>query len=162
MPSTTPTVLAIAARRSIQRTSGEATSQRTALAVSGGYADPIATNWAPADEEQYVVAMPVDPDDYPGTPFTEATSTIYELGANRAYAQAVVAGNEVYIVTDSEDVNSASYGLSGTPTGSLTRLSLTGMDSGFGFMSQTDIPGGASAAGSSLWTCSIGGGSFCV
>jgi hypothetical protein len=124
------------------------TGKVSALAISGGYADPVAVNWAPPDVEQFVVAMSLDVADYPGVPFTENTAQSFGLGfatdgtANRGFAQAVVAGEEVFIVTDSTDVNSAGYGLGNSNTGSLTRVALNGFSR---IGSSTSIPGGAAS-----------------
>ena len=111
----------------------------TTLAVSGGYADPVSANWAPDGVEQFAVAMALDST---SVPLDETTATAISLGTNRAYAQAVVGGNEIFIVTDTADVNSASYGLSGGGSGQLLRYSLvTGALVG----GATSLPGGASS-----------------
>ena len=101
-----------------------------ALGVSGGYADPVNVLWSPSTVTQYAVAMPVDT---PATPVTEVQllanaipdGFAINLGAgNRAFSQATVAGNELFIVTDSTNINESTFGVNGLPTGLLTRVNL--------------------------------------
>ncbi len=119
-----------------------------AVVVSGGYADPINSSWAPATVDQFVISVSLEPSTNPPTfGFHETTGgddvpIAINLGAgNRAFAQATVAGNELFVVTDSGDVNSSTYGSPGG-TGALTRISLS---TGLAVGSATTISGGASA-----------------
>jgi hypothetical protein len=115
---------------------------------SGGYADPISlTTWSPAGHTQYVVSMSMDLP-VADAPLDETTASpfrdfLIDLGAgNRVFAAPTIAGNELFIVTDSTDVNNlAAYGL-GTATGSLNRYSLT---DGSAKGAATVLAGGASA-----------------
>jgi len=106
------------------------TGKLHAVFGSGGYADPTETRWAPDDVDQYVISVsletPVgitvteDPlDDFGGN-----RAFMINLGAgNRVYSQVTVAGNDLFVVTDSEDVNLDTYGL-GAASGQLTQYSL--------------------------------------
>jgi hypothetical protein len=103
-----------------------------AVLVSGGYADPLDSSWAPAGVDQYAVSVAIDRPDALG-PIDESSVItdelrpfVINLGTNRAYASAVIAGNELYITTDSEDVNGSTYGTSGLSTGIMNRISLGG------------------------------------
>ena len=108
----------------IDRTSGKP----HAVIVSGGYADPVNSSWAPAWVEQWAVSVALRPSG--PLPIHEHTGGAdnpfsINLGAgNRAFSQAVVSGNELFVVTDNGDVNAANYGTGGTSTGRLHRLSL--------------------------------------
>ena len=99
-----------------------------AVVVSGGYIDPVDTSWSPSVQHQYAVGFSLDPvaGNLPITdtePAGDRTFTV-DLGAGqRSYGQPVVAGNELYVVSDSEDVNSESYGKN-EDTGQLTRINL--------------------------------------
>lgn len=118
-----------------------------AIVVSGGYADPVGSSWAPSTERQYAVAVSLDTP-LGAAPLNETGSDsanrpfVIDLGVgNRASAQAIVAGNELFIVTDSSDVNASTYGLDG-PTGLLSRYSL---DSGGQVGPSVVIAGGAAS-----------------
>jgi hypothetical protein len=137
-----------------------------AIVVSGGFADPFApsgTEWAPDDVAQYAVGFPVAPegDDVPVTRAeVEADSSLgvhIDFGAGqRAFSPATVAGNEVFVTTDSENVNSTDYG-SGDDSGRLWRQNLAGGSSTF-----VVIPSGAASVDVSLTTGAVlsgGGGS---
>ncbi|HEX5058711.1 MAG TPA: hypothetical protein VFV99_05085 [Kofleriaceae bacterium] len=109
-------------------------SKQFAAFVSGGYADPTANSWAATT--QYIIAAKLD---------TSATSTVTEattacmqascalavnttlgnVGAtgDKGFAQALVVGNQLFITTDSTDVNSSSYGTTSN-TGHLTAINL--------------------------------------
>ena len=134
------------------------------IVVSGGFADPFApsgTEWAPDDVNQYAVGFPVAPegDDVPVTRAeVEADSSLgvhIDFGAGqRAFSPATVAGNEVFVTTDSENVNSTDYG-EGDDSGRLWRQNLAG-----GSSSYVVIPSGAASVDVSLTTGAVlsGGG----
>ena len=98
------------------------------LLASGGYAVPGATTWSPSNVEQFLISVALD------IPVGEAPITRakvatygweYSLGAgNRAYSQPIVAGGEVFVVTDSGDINAAAYGTD-VDTGLLHRVGLS-------------------------------------
>jgi hypothetical protein len=143
--------------------------QLRALIVSGGFADPFApsgTEWAPDDVHQYAVGFPVSPElEGETAPISrEAVRTSGgQLGIHidfglgqRAFSPAVVAGGEVFITTDSENVNSADYGSVGD-SGRLWRASLEG---GPGTPTVITIPSGAASVDVSIATGAVltGGG----
>ncbi len=108
----------------------EATSSNLAVLFgSGGYADPFNTAWSPPDVNQFAVAAMLESnaapiDESPIGDFGGDRVFVIDLGnGNRAFVQALVVGNEVFIVTDSQDANLETYGLGG-PSGELTRYSL--------------------------------------
>jgi hypothetical protein len=103
------------------------TGQLHAAVVSGGYVDPISTSWSPAQYHQYAVAVALEAATTPVRDTGVSASRLWsiDLGAGqRAFGQAVVDGNEIYVVTDRVDVNDSLYGAE-PDTGQLTRLSLT-------------------------------------
>ncbi len=117
--------------------------------VSGGYADPVNSSWAPATVEQYAVAVDLDapvavaPMGDTGTDYGGERLFVISLGVGqRAYSQAIIAGNELFVTTDSGDVNASSYGVP-SGTGQLTRYKLDGASSPVYI---TGIAGGASSA----------------
>ncbi|HTM19200.1 MAG TPA: hypothetical protein VL172_01790, partial [Kofleriaceae bacterium] len=85
-----------------------------AIVVSGGYADDNPLAWSPDNQEQYAVSVPLD--ENAAAPIDETTAAaaggfVIPLGQGaRAFGQATVGGNEVFIVTDTADINSSAYG----------------------------------------------------
>jgi hypothetical protein len=103
--------------------------QLTLAVASGGYIEPNVTSWAPASVDQYVVAFSADPAANL-VPISESGGNPYlilsvDLGpGERAYGQAVVSGNELFVVSDSADVNDSLYGYTTTNTATLSRINL--------------------------------------
>lgn len=103
--------------------------QLTLAIASGGYIEPNVTSWAPASQDQYVVAFSADPATT-SVPIHETGSNPYlilsvDLGpGERAYGQATVSGNELFVVTDNADVNDSLYGYTTTNTATLSRINL--------------------------------------
>lgn len=104
-----------------------------AVIVSGGYADPQGTTWG-VGVQQYAVAVAISPEGAPPLDETSPAPDIafaVPLGANeRGFAQALVLGNEVFITTDTGDVNAGDYGTTGSATGRVYRLDLAGAPTG--------------------------------
>ncbi|HTJ45776.1 MAG TPA: hypothetical protein VL463_26920 [Kofleriaceae bacterium] len=98
--------------------------------ASGGYVDPLDTSWAPAPEHQYLVgfstkatgiALPVS-----DTGVNAFRYFVIDLGVGtRAYGQAVVSGNEIYVTSDTADINNPLYGVNEIGTGQVTRVNLS-------------------------------------
>lgn len=111
-----------------------------ALGVSGGYADFVRAAWSPDGVQQFAVAVEVD------SP-TGLASPVFtlDLGMTRGFAQAIVSGNEIYIVTDEGDINSPSFGLGTANTGKLMRFNLGDDVTAPTLESTTTLSGGASA-----------------
>jgi hypothetical protein len=61
---------------------------------------------------------------------------------DRGYAQPVVIGGEIYVTSDSEDINQVAYGTDSTASGHLTRMNLDGTSP-----STISIAGGAGSVG---------------
>ncbi|MCB9562608.1 MAG: hypothetical protein H6708_19575 [Kofleriaceae bacterium] len=130
-------------------------SELKALIVTGGFADPFAPSgsvWAPDDVHQYAVGFPLAPD-ASAVPIdqndvqNEDLGVFIDFGAGqRAFSPAVIAGNELFITTDSQNVNSADFGAT-DDTGQLWRASLA--DQGANPTIVT-IPSGAAAVDVSL------------
>jgi hypothetical protein len=102
-----------------------------AIVVSGGYVDTPLT-WSPTSESQYVVSVSLKTPQALA-PLDESTVVSKGLGyvttlppGQRAFAQAVISGNELFVVTDPDDVNAATYGTAAT-SGTLLRYSLSGL-----------------------------------
>jgi hypothetical protein len=125
----------------------QSTGRLHAVVVSGSYADPVAATWVQPADEHFVVSVAVDPPpaslpiDEIGTSFGEERAFVITLApGQRVSAQAVVAGNELFVTSDSTDTNLATFGEA--TTGQLTRISLaTGAVKG----TAVTIPGGASS-----------------
>jgi hypothetical protein len=117
-----------------------------ALIASGGYRDRNGvTAWSPSTVEQFAVAVPLNQTPS-GVPFDE--TDVAGLGGfsislgvgQRAFAQPTVVGGDLFVLTDSEDINSATYGLSGA-SGTLTQI-----NAGTGTVVLTQaVEGGASS-----------------
>lgn len=97
--------------------------------VSGGYADPVSTSWSPFNVQQYVLSVEIDQNF--STRATETSSIPSPIGlrikldqGERAFASAVVVGNELFVVTDRRDVNAAGFGLANSDSGFLRRVDL--------------------------------------
>jgi hypothetical protein len=131
-----------------------------ALIVSGGYTDPFSPSgvvWAPDDEHQYAVGfpaapdeivVPIDPDD------DDLIDLLIDFGAGqRAFSPAVIAGSEVFITTDSSDVNAADFG-SVANSGTLWRASLDPTSAGDP-PTKVTIPSGAAAVDVSMTSATV-------
>jgi len=130
-----------------------------AVFVSGGYADQTGTTWG-TGVQQFAVAVSLN-----STTQLDETSASpgigfkFDLGANeKGFAQAVVVGNEIFFTTDTGDVNSSSYGTTGSPTGKLYRLDFDGAEVGTSVvLLPPDLAGGANMianSGTALFTAS--------
>jgi hypothetical protein len=92
-------------------------------------------------------------------PLNENSSTYiafkYPLGSTneKGYAQALVVGDQIFVTTDTADVNSSTYGTGGTSTGKLYTLSFNGSAT-----ATTTIVAGASSAVRSTTGTYVGGG----
>ncbi len=134
-----------------------------ALVVSGGFADPFApsaTEWAPDDVNQYGVGFPALTDDVPITRAeVEADNTLgihIDFGAGqRAFSPGVVAGDEVFITTDTTAVNASDYGTI-TNTGQLWRKNLSDTSAA----TYVTVPSGAAAVDVSISTGTVVSGGF--
>ena len=106
-------------------------SQYAAFAT-GGYADPVATGFTTTSPAQRIVAVKLS---YTGSTLTEATAATTggniavnqplsgAAATDKSYAQALVVGNQLFVTSDSSDVNLSSYGTSGN-SGHLTTVDL--------------------------------------
>jgi hypothetical protein len=129
-----------------------------ALAItSGGYVDPIDTSWAPAAQHQYVVSFSIAPT-ASAVPIADTGTNTFrhftvDLGAGqRVYGQAVVSGNDLFVVSDTADVNDPLYNLIATNTARLSRISLaTGATASTAVILQgaaaVDVQGGVAYTG---------------
>jgi hypothetical protein len=126
----------------------QSSGQLHAVLVSGGYTDPVQTSWSPDDVTQFAVSVSLDapagvvPLDDGADDASGARAFLIDLGTGaRAFAQATVAGNELFVATDSADVNLDTYGTTGS-TGGIGRYSLsTGAQIG----TRTTVSGGAAS-----------------
>jgi hypothetical protein len=93
---------------------------------SGGYMDPVSTSWSPPSANQYLVSVAVEPSSAPTSDesLPPDVAFVVPLGlGQRVYAQAVIAGGELYVTSDRTDVNDTGYGLE-DDTGTLRRILL--------------------------------------
>jgi hypothetical protein len=107
--------------------------------ATGGYIDSQSTLWRGSNEAtvptQYVFAVNIG---YTGTTTTEndATNVPIKLdfasSADGGFAQPIVVGNELFVVTDSTNINSYDYGTNASPTGKVYRLDVTATSPAFG------------------------------
>jgi type IV pilus assembly protein PilY1 len=107
----------------------DGTNQYAAFA-SGGYADPTSTAWTTTGQRIIAVKM-----QYTTGSLSELSSSSYvpvnqafsgAAASDKSYAQATIVGTQLYVTSDSSDVNLSTYGTSGTATGHLTTVDLTG------------------------------------
>ncbi|MBV8755991.1 MAG: hypothetical protein JO257_01870 [Deltaproteobacteria bacterium] len=88
--------------------------------VSGGYADDSDTTWGSAT--QYLISVNLNTPTANAT-VNEASAATYvpikvTLGAGeKGFAQALVVGSQLFVTTDNSDINSSTYGTTGTNTG---------------------------------------------
>jgi hypothetical protein len=118
-----------------------------AIAVSGGYADPAALAlWSGTQHQVVAVSLGAAAT---GTPLNESSGPpkvpfVRDLPAgDRGYAQPVVIGGEIYVTSDSEDINQVAYGTDSNASGHLTRMNIDGTSP-----STISIAGGAGSVGS--------------
>lgn len=118
-----------------------------AIAVSGGYADPAAlTLWSGTQHQVVAVSLGTAT---ARTPLNEsagppAVPFVRDLPAgDRGYAQPVVIGGEIYVTSDSEDINQVAYGTDSVESGHLTRMNLDGTGA-----TTIAVAGGAGSVGS--------------
>jgi|GEM_PF-6863065 len=100
-----------------------------AAIATGGYADPVSTTWAPSDVQQTAVSIPLNIA-VASAPLTEDNVgdqggfVFFFPAGERAFASPVIVGNELVVVTDTEDANFLdAYGA--VNSGRLRRLSLS-------------------------------------
>lgn len=128
----------------------DGTTQYAAF-VAGGYADQAdgATSWSVGTHS--LVAVKVNASSYPVLDTATACSScdlriFRNLDAGtKAYAQPTVVGNQLFAVSDAADVNSVSYGSTGTATGHV--LAVNGLNGNESFTSYgtSTVYGGASS-----------------
>jgi hypothetical protein len=105
----------------------DGTSQYAGFAT-GGYADPYATSWSTTGQRILAVKL-----SYTGTTLSEASSganvpvNIPFSGAtasDKAYAQALVVGGQLFVTSDAADVNASTFGTAAS-SGHITAVNLT-------------------------------------
>lgn len=125
--------------------------------ASGGFNDPTATVWTLPN--QYLISVRLEPTGS-SFPIRETTSPCATcnlmlattLTGSKGFAQALVVGSQLFVTSDSADVNAASYGTGATSTGTLTTVNLTTLA-----VASTAIRSGAAAiasVGTELFTSS--------
>lgn len=135
-----------------------------AVAASGGYLDydtdtePL---WTSSSTMQQAVAVAIDTPaaDVPLTELTTPNANglkfTYNLGAGQlGYSQAQVIGDQIFLTTDTTDVNATTYGTGGS-TGTLHRIDLSG-----GSATTAVIMGGAASVGRSGTTTYAASGAY--
>jgi hypothetical protein len=129
--------------------------------ATGGYADPVSTGFTTTSPAQRIVAVKLS---YTGSTLTEGTAA--SAGGNiavnqvfsgttasdKSYAQALVVGNQLFVTSDSSDVNLSTYGTSAN-TGHLTTVNLA--TSAATVVALSGVTGGAGSVannGTSIYT----------
>ncbi len=136
-----------------------------AIVASGGYGDPFETAWSPDSVEQWAVGVWLESpvgliNEDPLTDFGENRSFTLNLGAgNRVFAQPVVSGDNIFIVTDNTDINLDSFGFGGVDTGSLVSYSLSGLGDGSATPTTTTLASGGGGVDVTSAGEAIGGNS---
>lgn len=125
--------------------------------ASGGYADPISTSWA--STTQYLIAAKLASTASTSVDETTGASSTGPIGVNvtltsgdRGFSQAIVVGTQLFVTSDSSDINLASYGTSTTSTGRLYTVDVLS-----GTSTTTVITAGATTlanSGSTLYSSS--------
>jgi hypothetical protein len=106
--------------------------QQYAVVASGGYADPTAMSWTTS--KQYLIAAKlgstaatIDETSPTCSSCALALSTALTAG-DKAFSQALVVGNQLFVTTDTSDVNLQAFGLTSN-TGRAMVVNLTGTPS---------------------------------
>ena len=117
--------------------------------ASGGYDDPTATSWS--TPSQFLIAVKLKPT---GTSFPLAETATKcttcdlmlatPLAASKGFSQALIVGNQLFVTTDTTDVNFSTFGTTSANTGSLMTVNLANSTS-----TTVVISGGASSLASS-------------
>jgi hypothetical protein len=134
--------------------------------VSGGYADNSSASgsgttlvWSPSTTNQYLIAVSLT------TPATSVPLTSTSIGANivlatnlgagnRASSAATISGDEIFVTTDSQNINdTAAYG-TGAASGTVVRIALVGGAT----RSSTTVAGGAGSVDAVAGTAYIASG----
>ena len=99
--------------------------------ATGGYADPTSTAWTTSSQRILAVKL-----SYTGTTLDETSGVTGNIPINqtfsgnaasdKGYAQILVVGGQLFVTSDSSDVNLSTYGTSGNVTGHLTTINIGG------------------------------------
>jgi hypothetical protein len=131
--------------------------------ATGGYADPVSTGFTTNSPAQRILAIKLS---YTGGTLTEATSATVggnvavnqalsgAAASDKSYSQALVVGNQLFVTSDTSDVNLSTYGTTATNTGHLTTVNLSTASTGT-VVSLTGATGGAASVvnnGTSIYT----------
>lgn len=124
----------------------DGTNEYAAFA-SGGYADPTSTAWTTTGQRIIAVKLSYTGSTLNETAGTGANMPINQLlsgaaASDKSYAQALVVGNQLFVTSDSSDVNLSTYGTSGAITGHLTTVAISGAASTT-VVSMTPVANGA-------------------
>jgi hypothetical protein len=130
-------------------------NQLFAVFTSGGYADNSDTSWNHSGTaSQYLVAVNLSTPtgsatlhETSGTTYVPLASTL--AAGQNGYAQVLIAGGQLFVTTDSADVNATgSYGITGGPTGQAYGYSIASAGSVVAYGSVTGGAGGLATASS--------------
>ncbi len=136
--------------------------EQFAVFTTGGYADYSTTKgWGTYTTTQYLMAVGLNTPSgttLPPLPLTEASPSgfvpINQAIAGRGFGQARIVGDEVFVTTDTSDVNAATFGTSATATGTLYAYDFAATS---GNMRTTVVATGAAAianSGTNLYSSS--------
>jgi hypothetical protein len=98
--------------------------------ATGGYADPTSTAWTTSGQRILAVKL-----SYTGATLDETAGTTNipinqafsgNAASDKGYAQILVVGGQLFVTSDSSDVNLSTYGTSGSVTGHLTTINIGG------------------------------------
>lgn len=127
-----------------------------ALMVPGAYADPAALAlWTTPAQTAVAVSLSTPTASAPlnegsGTPYVPWTFAL--AAGDKSFSQAVVIGGQVFITTDSQDVNSTTYGTTIGNTGTVYQVSLSNPASSTTYV----VTGGAGSVAATASTVYMG------
>jgi type IV pilus assembly protein PilY1 len=118
--------------------------------TSGGYADQSDSSWQLGT--QYLIAVKIQATAPPlhetATACTTCDVRVKQslTSGDRGYSQAVVVGNQLFVTSDSSDVNSSTYGTTGTSSGHV--ITVSGLNSNATASTTVIYTGGSALAAS--------------
>jgi hypothetical protein len=126
-----------------------------AFVTSGGYADasssPTSWNGTPSPVQQFGVAVRLSPTVAVPPSLTESSGSpnvpievTFSSTSERSFSQATIVGTQIFLTTDTADVNASAYGTTGATTGHVYTANI-----GTGLSTYVTAASGASSIGNS-------------
>jgi len=134
--------------------------EQYAVFTTGGYADYAGTkSWGSYAANQYLVAVSLD------TPIASTTASLTDAAASgfvpivepiagSGYSQARIVGDDIFVSTDTSDVNAATFGTSASATGTLYAYTFGGASPGLASVVVATGAGAIANSGQKLYSSS--------